>query len=74
MCHYLEPTVRLKIENKVQSSQSTFGTHNCSSAVTYPIEYRNDDVTKISFWNFKNLTMWSERAPYTRHASKVSDK
>ena len=40
----------------------------------HQIEYRSDDVTKIYFWNFKILTMWSERAPYNRHTSKVSDK
>ena len=39
-----------------------------------PKEYRSDDVTKIYFWNFEILTTWSERAPYNRHASKVSDK
>ena len=41
---------------------------------TSNIEYRSDDITKIYFWNFEILTMWSERAPYNRHASKVSDK
>ena len=38
------------------------------------IEYRSVDVTKLYFWNFKILTIWSERAPYNRHASKVSNK
>ena len=31
--------------------------------LVFVIEYRNDDVIKIYFYNFYILTMWSERAP-----------
>ena len=44
------------------------------SVLSTLIEYQSDDDTQIYFWNFEILTMWNERAPYNRHASKVSDK
>ena len=52
--------------------KSTSLCHDRSTMVD-SMEYRSDDVTKIYFWNFKILTIWSERAPYNRHTSKVSD-
>ena len=58
---------RLKIFILEEKPQETISIGNI-------IEYRSDDVTKIYFWNFKILTIWSERPPYSRHVSKVSDK
>ena len=64
--------------NNIEQSENLCNSSGLKQLINKPtretIEYQSGDVIKIYFWNFKVLTMWSERAPYNRHTLKVSDK